>query len=74
MMAIIAALMNMTGKTHVRVTSADVTAAIASCMLHVRSPDPSCMDIYLVTQPSEAHVGLDYAEPYVPADDVKRLQ
>lgn len=73
LLATILALMNKTGLTHITITSADVIAAASTGMLKVKSTDPSRLDIYLITQPGEQHVGLDYAEPYI-ADDGKRLQ
>lgn len=73
-MAVLCALMNMTGKTHITVTAADVIAATSSNALRIRSVDPSRLDIYLVQQPGEEHVGLDYADPYIASDEKKRLQ
>lgn len=68
LLAIITALMNKSGVTHVHVNSADVQAAINSCLLRMIATDPTQMDIYLVSPPSEQHVGLDYAEPTIPPD------
>lgn len=73
LLAIITALMNKTGKTHIMVTSADVLAVSGNCALRFKSDDPSAMHIYLVTAPGEEHVGLDYADPVI-APDMKRLQ
>lgn len=68
MLAVIAALMNKTGQTHIHVTSADVMAATTTSGLRLISKSPTQLDVYLVSQPSERHVGLDYAEPVISPD------
>ena len=68
MLAALLSAMNKLGVTHIRLTTADVKAAVDSCMFRMRSPTPDQLDIYVLTQPGEQHVGLDLAEPYIPPD------
>lgn len=68
LIAVIAALLNKTGQTHIRVTQADVIAATNAQGIRMISNTSDSTDVYLVTQPSERHVGLDYADPIIPPD------